>query len=385
MNIKYINLLQKIVKIKEINAKTILRKHKKIDSWFVSRYGMNLYRGCTHNCVYCDGRAEKYNVEGSFGDEVTVKVNAIELLKKELEPKRKPLDPGYMLIGGGVGDSYQPVEKQYKLTRRVLELLSEKDFPVHVLTKSVLVERDVDILKKINEKTMAIVSFSFSSADDKISEIFEPGVPPPSERLETIKHLKDEGFSCGMYLMPVIPFISDKSPIMDFTLSEAKRVGVDFVVFSGMTLKDGRQREYFDNVLVKNYPELVVNYNHIYRGDKWGSAIGEYYDSIHKTFSNVSRKYRLPVRMPSKLFKNYLKQDDLVIVLLEQIDYMLKLQGKKSPYGFAAYSISKLQQPLSGMRNNLQKLKGVGPTTERIILEILDTGTSSYYEKLINQ
>jgi len=385
MNIKYINLLQKIVKIKEINAKTILRKHKKIDSWFVSRYGMNLYRGCTHNCVYCDGRAEKYNVEGSFGDEVTVKVNAIELLKKELEPKRKPLDPGYMLIGGGVGDSYQPVEKQYKLTRRVLELLSEKDFPVHVLTKSVLVERDVDILKKINENNRAIVSFSFSSADDKISEIFEPGVPPPSERLETIKNLKKEGFSCGMYLMPVIPFISDKSPIMDFTLSEAKRVGVDFVVFSGMTLKDGRQREYFDNVLVNNYPELVVNYNNIYRGDKWGSAIGEYYESIHKTFSNLSRKHRIPVRIPSKLFKEYLKQDDLVIVLLEQIDYMLKLQGRKSPYGFAAYYISKLERPLYEMRNNLQKLKGVGPTTERIILEILDTGTSSYYEKLINQ
>ncbi len=75
--------------IKETEAKSILRKHKKIDSWFLSRYGMNLYRGGTHNCVYCDGRAEGYYVEGEFGKDVVVKVNAIEILKQELDPKRK--------------------------------------------------------------------------------------------------------------------------------------------------------------------------------------------------------------------------------------------------------------------------------------------------------
>ena len=86
--------------VKEIKAKSILRKHKKVDSWFVCRYGMNLYRGCIHNCVYCDGRAEKYNVEGEFGRTVTVKVNALEILSRELDPskKRVPLKPGYVLV-----------------------------------------------------------------------------------------------------------------------------------------------------------------------------------------------------------------------------------------------------------------------------------------------
>ncbi len=100
--------------IKETEAKSILRKHKKIDSWFLSRYGMNLYRGCTHNCVYCDGRAEGYYVEGEFGKDVVVKVNAVEILKKELDPKRKriPFKRGFILVGGGVGDSYQPIEKK---------------------------------------------------------------------------------------------------------------------------------------------------------------------------------------------------------------------------------------------------------------------------------
>lgn len=97
-----------MVKAKEIQAKSILRKYKKIDSWFVSQYRMNLYRGCTHNCIYCDGRSEKYQVNGNFGEEVVVKINAIDILKKELAKSRKkiPLKNSFIMIGGGVGDSY---------------------------------------------------------------------------------------------------------------------------------------------------------------------------------------------------------------------------------------------------------------------------------------
>ena len=192
------------MKIKEIKAKSILRKHNKIDSWFISRYGMNLYRGCAHNCIYCDGRSEKYNVVNEFGSEVQVKINAIEILQRELDNKKKrvALKKGYIMVGGGVGDSYQPVEKKYELTRKTLELLYEKNFPVHILTKSTLVERDIDILKKINKKTRAIVSFSFSSADEKICSIFEPGVPSPEKRFETIEFLKNNGINCGIFLLP---------------------------------------------------------------------------------------------------------------------------------------------------------------------------------------
>ena len=97
--------------IREIEAKSILRKHKKIDSWFISHYGMNVYRGCSHNCVYCDGRSEGYYVDGEFGEDVTAKVNAIEVLRRELDPKRKrtPFKRSFIMVGGGVGDSYQPI------------------------------------------------------------------------------------------------------------------------------------------------------------------------------------------------------------------------------------------------------------------------------------
>ena len=372
--------------VKEIQAKSILRKHKKVDSWFVSRYGMNLYRGCEHNCVYCDGRAEKYNVDGVFGKDIVVKTNAINLLKKELDSRRKriPLEPGYIMIGGGVGDSYQPIEKRYNLTRQTLELLYNYDFPVHILTKSTLVEQDLDIIKKINEKTKAVVSFSFSSVDDKISSVFEPGVPSPTKRLSTIKLFKSNGISCGMFLMPVIPFITDNPQKIEESVRKAKEADIDFIIFSGMTLKQGRQKDYFYDNLRLNYPNLLAEYNYVYKDDKWGSAIAEYYESIHKTFSVISKKYKVPVRMPSYLFKNFLSQNDLVVVILEQIDYILKMNGKKSPYSYAAYSVSKLTEPISKIKGSLRQLKGVGPVTEKIILEIINTGSSPYYEKLMS-
>ncbi len=371
--------------IKEFEAKSILRKYKRIDSWFVSCYGMNFYRGCTHNCVYCDGRAEKYQVDGEFGEEVTVKINAIEILHRELDPKRKrvPLKKCFMMVGGGVGDSYQAVEKKYQLTRRALELMLEFNLPAHVLTKSTLIERDIDLLKKINEQSRSIVNFSFSSMDDEVSAIFEPRVPPPSQRLETIEKFKQAGIACGLFLMPVIPFVTDTPEQIEKVFEKAKEIGVDYIIFSGMTMKDGRQKQYFWDVLKKYYPDLIAEYQLIFQPNEWGQATEEYYASLHQTFLPIAKKYKIPIRMPLYLFGDILTENDLVEVLLGQIDYLCKIQGRSSPFGYAAYSISQLKQPLSSMRNNLQKLKGVGRTTEQVILEILDTGKSTYYDKLL--
>ncbi len=373
------------MKIQEIQAKSILRKHKKIDSWFISHYGMNLYRGCIHNCIYCDGRAERYQVAGEFGEEVAVKINAIEILNRELDPrrKRKPFKRSFMMVGGGVGDSYQAVEKRYALTRQALELIHKYNFPTHILTKSTLVERDLDILRKINNSNRTILSFSFSSVDDGISAIVEPGVPPPSERLKILKRFKSEGIPCGMFLMPVVPFITDGPILIENSVKKAKEVGLDFIIFGGMTLKDGRQRDYFYKHLRCHYPELSAQYDILYTGNQWGSARKDYYDSINQCFHRLAGHYRMPTRIPPDLYKSLLSEDDLVIVILEHLDYLAKVSGRRSPYGYAAYSISQQTTPLKELRGKLQDLKGVGPVTERIILEILDTGTSAYYKKLM--
>ena len=373
--------------IREIEAKSILRKYKKIDSWFISRYGMNLYRGCTHNCIYCDGRSEGYYVDGEFGEDVTVKINAIEVLRRELDPKRKriPFKRSFVMIGGGVGDSYQPIEETYQLSRRALELVDEYNFPVHVLTKSTLIERDIDILKKINKKNRAIVSFSFSSVNDEISAIFEPGVPSPSERLKTLTFFKNEGIACGMFLLPVIPFITDTPELMEETIRKASEVNLDFIIFGGMTLKEGKQKDYFFNTLRNKYPELIVEYENIYLKNKWGEAPGEYYNSINLTFNKITNRYKMSKRIPLNLYKDILGENDLVVVILEHIDYLLKLQGRTSPYGYAAYSVSQIKEPLSFMKRELKRINGVGKVTESIILEILKTRNSSYYKKLFTE
>ena len=370
---------------KEVKAKSILRKHKRIDSWFISQYGMNFYRGCSHNCVYCDGRSEGYYVEGEFGKDVWVKVNAIDLLKKELDPKHKriPLKRCYIMLGGGVGDSYQPIEKKYELSRKALNLLYNFNYPVSILTKSTLIERDIDIIKKINEKNKTIVCFSFSSVDDKISSIFEPGVPSPKKRLETLRVFKNEGIACGMFLMPVIPFITDIPNVMEETIEKAKEINLDFIIFSPMTLKEGIHKKYFFQTLNKYYPNLIANYSNIYKKNIWGIPEEEYQRSVHEIFNNISKKYRIPRRIPPYLFKDILRENDLVIVILEHIDYLLRLEGKKSSYRWAANSISKLTESLSNIKENIRQINGVGPTTERIILEILEKGSSSYYEKLL--
>jgi len=371
--------------IKEIHAKSILRTHKRIDSWFISQYGMNLYRGCLHNCVYCDGRAEKYQVNGIFGRDIEVKINAIEILNRELRTLKgkKSFRNCYLMVGSGVGDSYQPIEKKFELTRKSLELIKHYKLPISILTKSSLIERDLDLLKQINEKNRVLINFSFSSTNDDISRIFEPNASLPSEKLQTIKKFKKNGFSVGVFLLPVIPFITDTIPLMKKTIEDFISIGINYIIFGGMTIKKGKQKDYFYQTLRSYYPELLPEYEIIYKNDKWGQSTQKYSMSIHETFNLLMKKNHIPIRIPPSLFNDILYENDTVSVILDQLDYLCKIHGKKSPYGFASNQISQLTQPLSSIKYNLQQIKGVGPVTKNIIQEILDTGSSQYYEKLL--
>jgi DNA repair photolyase len=369
----------------ETRAKSILIKRARVDSWFLSRYGFNIYRGCTHACAYCDGRAERYHVEGEFGSHVTVKVNAAELLRRALDPARKrvPLRPSYVALGGGVGDTYQPIEERYGLARACLEVVEERGFPVHVLTKSCLVERDFDIIGRIAAARGAILGMSFSSVDDETSAVFEPGASPPSRRLETLARARERGIATGMYLMPVIPFATDAPEMIDASVARAKTAGVDFVVFGGMTLKDGRQREAFMRVLDGFRPGLELEYGMLYSGNRWGGASPDYYASIGQVFGAAAKHYGVCRRPPPRLYRDVLDETDRVVVVLDSLDWLLKMEGRDSPYGYAAWSVSKLKEPISAMRARLRELKGVGKVTERIVLEVLDTGTSRYLESML--
>jgi hypothetical protein len=203
--------------------------------------------------------------------------------------------------------------------------------------------------------------------------------------LKTLTFFKKEGIACGMFLLPVIPFITDTPELMEETIRKASEVNLDFIIFGGMTLKEGRQKDYFSKTLKQRYPKLIVEYENIYQKSKWGEAAGEYYNSINPTFNCIIKKYKVPPRIPLFLYKDILEENDLVAVILEHIDYLLKLKGRTSPYGYAAYSVSQLKEPLSSMKRELKRINGVGKVTESIILEILKTRSSFYYKKLLTE
>ncbi len=370
--------------VRELNSKSLLRKYKKVDSWFFTRYGMNIYRGCLHNCIYCDGQAEKYQVAGQFESDIEVKINAPQCLEKEIaRVLKKKNKPGYFGLVGGVSDAYQPIEKEYQLTRRVLEILKEKKVPVMILTKSTLVERDLDLLTEMNKHADVIVGMSFSSVNNEISQIFEPGVPLPSERLKTLKRLRKAGLTCGIFLMPLIPFITDKIDKMTAVFKAAQQRNLNFIVASGLTLKPGRQRNNFYASLNQHFPGLKSEYTMIFKENQYGNAIEDYYKSLNAPLLQLSKSYGIPLRIPVKKENDQINMNERVVLILEQLDYLLKLRDQRSPYGYAAHNLSRLKEPIDQHRFFLKSIKGVGKVTEKIVQQIISTGSSAYYEKLL--
>lgn len=370
--------------VREIQAKSILRKQKVIDSWFISCYSMNFYRGCAHDCIYCDGRSEKYNVQHDFSDEITVKTNAIEILDRELSPtgKRKPLRKSFYLVGGGVGDTFQELEKSYHLGHRSLELFKKYKLPVHLLSKSTALLSDLDLIKEINSQSRALVSFSLSSSDDSLSAFLEPHASSASERLNAITKLKNENIPSGVCLMPVVPYITDTENILKKTLNDIKDAGADYIIFSGMTLKQGRQMDYFFSRLESYDRNLIKEYRKIYTGNTWGSPRWEYMQHIQEIFNRLTRGLGIPKRIPSCLFNDILSTNDTVAVILDQLDYLSQSIGRKTSYSTAARSIRSLDGPIDEF-TTLGLLPGIGPVTEKIIQEIIATGNSRFYEQLI--
>jgi DNA repair photolyase len=252
--------------IKEIQAKTILARVKEPDDWFGLYYNMNLYRGCQHQCIYCDSRSECYQIE-DFEHEVLVKANAIELLRRELGGKRVVGTIGT----GSMNDPYMPLEAQVRLTRGALEVIAEASFPVHVITKSDLVLRDSDLLAEISRTSYAAVTFTVTTAEDALSKRLEPGAPVSSRRLKALQALSQAGILAGVALMPVLPFIEDTEENIRLILRQAHEAGAKYILPAfGMTLRD-RQRRYYYDRLDRLFPGLRPRYEKTF-GERYSAA-----------------------------------------------------------------------------------------------------------------
>ncbi len=179
--------------VKEIEAKTILSKSR------IYEYALNAYVGCQHNCIYCYAKFMRRFTghRERWGEFVDVKINAVELLAREVKKKKK----GRVWISG-VCDAYQYLEKKYMLTRRCLEILVDQGWPVTIQTKSPLVLRDIDILIRSAD---AEVGFTITTADEKVRKIFEPGAPPIAKRVEALGILHAEGIRTFVMVAPLLP------------------------------------------------------------------------------------------------------------------------------------------------------------------------------------
>ena len=183
--------------------------------------GMNIYRGCSHGCVYCDSRSKCYHFTHDFAD-IEVKQNAPELLEEALRKKRKRC-----VIGtGSMCDPYLPIEKELCLTRRCLEIIDRYNFGAAVLTKSDLVLRDLDLLSSINKKAKAVVQMTLTTADDELCKILEPGVCPTSRRVQVLRECKERGIPTVVWLSPLLPFINDTQENIDAIFESCAEAGV---------------------------------------------------------------------------------------------------------------------------------------------------------------
>ena len=258
--------------------------------------GMNIYRGCEHGCIYCDSRSRCYNMNHAFED-IEVKINAPELLEQALKHKRKRC----MIGTGSMSDPYMPLEKELKLTRKCLEIADKYNFGFTLITKSDLVLRDLDLLKKINEKTKCVVQMTITTFDDELCRIIEPNVCVTSRRIEVLKILHENNIPTIVWMTPILPFINDNEENIMNILKACKKAGVyGIMTFGiGLTLREG-DREYYYEKLDSYFPGLKNRYIRKY-GNSYELKVPDE-ERLYKLLTSYCTANNIEYR-PDRLFK----------------------------------------------------------------------------------
>lgn len=240
-----------------VNAKSILS----------DKNGMNLYRGCSHGCIYCDSRSKVYNMEHAFED-IEIKANGPELLQKALKSKKEKV----MIGTGSMTDPYIPLERKIENVRECLEIIYKYGHGFTCITKSKLILRDLDLIKKINDKSKAVIQMTLTTYDEDLCKILEPNVSTTKERANVLQILNKSGIPTIVWLSPILPFINDTEDningILDYCIDANVKGIVCFGM--GMTLRDGN-RQYFYKNLDKHFPGLKEKYIETYK-DSYGIA-----------------------------------------------------------------------------------------------------------------
>jgi len=259
--------------VREVECKSLLNKSALAD------YCINPYIGCQHACKYC--YAESYTRRftkhtETWGDFVDVKINAPTVLAREM--KRKI--PGRVYISS-LTDAYQPLERKYELTRKLLEILLKHQFPISIQTKSALVLRDLDLIRRFQERE---VGFTITSLNDDVRKSFEPFSSSPEEKLVAIKELKDNGVRTYVFFGPVLPYISDQN--MEQYFQQISAAGVDYVLVDKLNLKPGLWAS-LEKYLTNEFPQLEENWKDTLLGKN------DYYQNLKTQIGSIGKALKL--------------------------------------------------------------------------------------------
>lgn len=305
------------------------------DNFTRSLYKIAPYRGCGHGCRYCDGRAERYYVEGDFERDVVIRGEMPGLLAEDL-PKAR--ERGFVAFGSGTTDPYQPLEARESITGRCAALLAaradEADhggtgfaLPAMVMTKSALALRDLPLWKRVNAASGFLLMVSITSLDEELRAAMEPGASSFAERLALLRAFKEAGCAVGVLAMPFLPSLSDSESSIRALYEAVSAIGVDFVMAGGVTLRPGRQKDFYLSALAAYRPDLLEPTRALFTNEKesgapWASAT----KGLRARIAQVSRDFALPWLLPHAVYSRILPAHDSLRLLLRD---MLELYGAR--------------------------------------------------------
>ncbi len=263
----------------------------RLNVWFLPfRWGSNIYRGCEHDCAYCNARYTHEYLgmqEGDFSHKIIVKDNAAIALDKEFSKEK--WNKNHTVNVSTVSDPYQPAEKEFGNTRKVLEVFLKHHNALLVTTKSDLILKDIDILQEIAKTGFLNVCMTVTTLDQELSSKIEPRVPTVEKRLEAIRKLKDAGITVGVTAIPVLPYISDDEETLEEMIKTFKELGVDYVIVDVLNYK-GETRQRMTKFLESNYPSLISKYETLYQTDYCDK---EYSKNLRKITNRLVKKYHV--------------------------------------------------------------------------------------------
>lgn len=361
-------------------AKTILNKHKRADHWFWTRYSAYPYKGCQHGCEFCYCREQKFSPfddPNDFAYTIHVKENAPQLLRKAIARAKTDL-----IFTG----DYQPAERKFELSRRMLEVCLERNFPVFILERAPLILRDLDLLIEINAKAVAATAFSIISTPDsphyeRIRQM-EHLAPPPEKRFKAMEKIAVAGIQTGTCMMPLLPELCDNDENLETIIKWTADHGGSFVLASGLTLSD-QQRAYFFNVLDQRFPDLLSTYEKYYPAGKSYGAVGNGWRRTALKIREFCEKYGIKDRMTRPIIPGdkFATNKRIVEILVDKLYDLELAQASKQrlwAYRKAAWAVEDLSQDIR-LIHRMMGLRGIAQ------IEDMDKNLAAEIERLLSE